>query len=375
MRRHFLAAGLCLALLPAGCGDRQGGEDDLQLVSPYRVDIEPFSSESIDARCAPMPAQPLKDMEFNGIYKKSDPHRAEIDEESRKEYLEETKGLRKFENELIDLANRYIKSDGHDYIAAYCGMKWLHEWASADAFLGHANAQGAFLRQWSLAVLSSAYLQLEAGWADAADKDTIETWLRTVADKVMADNSGLSGAVKKRNNHMYWAAWGVTATGIALNDRDLYDWGVNRLKYAIHVQIEKDGYLPLEMNRGKKALQYHVFALTPLILTAEAAYRNGEDLYEANDGALHALVRRTFEGMKDSSWFEKKSGFKQESSNEMSNEHFAWMEIYNARFPDPEMTSWLTAHRPVMSRRAGGDITYLFTQSDGSSGPAVKTVP
>ncbi len=40
--------------------------------------------------------------------------------------------------------------------------------------------------------------------------------------------------------------------------------------------------------------------------------------------------------------------------------HFSWLEAYNARFPDATKEAFLAKHRPVISRRTGGDMTFLY---------------
>jgi poly(beta-D-mannuronate) lyase len=196
-------------------------------------------------------------------------------------------------------------------------------------------------------------------WTTQKEKLLIVGWVE-VGRAVMHDYADIHVSKGRQNNHLYWASWAVAVTGAATEKKELYEWGVGKVKYALHMQVQADGTLPLELSRGKKSLQYHVFALAPLVMISELALRNGEDLYEINDRALHRLVARTFEGLNDPAYFEQLTGYAQIRGDEMSTGHFSWLEAYNARFPDAKMEKFLKSRRPVISPRTGGDMTFLY---------------
>jgi poly(beta-D-mannuronate) lyase len=358
--KSVLCVSLC-ALALSGCNEQS---DYSSLNSPYDVSAAPVAAAVPAETCGRVPAAPVKDLVLGGVYKKTDPTRSEIDEAAQKTYRQKTADLSSFENRVSVLANNYLKNK-LDTRSPRCALDWLNQWADGDALLGDMNAQGSYARQWSLASLSSSYLQLR-NFPDFEDsrKAAIENWLSAVARAVMDDYSDIYVSTGKQNNHLYWAAWAVTATGLATEKREFYEWGVNKVKYALHVQAQDDGTLPLEMARGKKALQYHIFALAPLVMVSETATRNGEDLYALNDGILHKIVDRVFEGVKDPSYFEKLSGHKQIAGPSISGGHFSWLEVYISRFPDAEKEKFLKERRPVISRRTGGDMTFLYGHSE-----------
>lgn len=353
------AAYTCLAIVCAfltGCNDQENA--GAPLISPYIVQTTAARPATGDTDCPAPPLAPPHDLFFDGVYKKSDPHRATVDRESRNKYEAQVRDLRRFESDLVSMSNAWLRAG--DLAAARCATGWLQDWAQNGALLGKANSQGNFVRQWVLATLSSAWLQLRAAPRTPEQEKEIEKWLASVAKTVVARNSGNVDAVSRQNNHLYWAAWAVTVTGIALDRREFYEWGVSQAKYALHVQVDGRNVLPLEMDRRSRALQYHVFALAPLVMIAETALRNGEDLYKANDRALQRLVRRSFDGIRNPAWFEKETGAAQEPAAHMYSGHFSWMEAYNARFPDAAMQAWLEKKRPVFFPRTGGDMTLLF---------------
>ena len=166
----------------------------------------------------------------------------------------------------------------------------------------------------------------------------------------------------RNNNHLYWAALAVGLSGIVGNDRGMFRWMAANYRQAMG-QIDSDGTLPLEMNRGSKALHYHVFSLSALVPIAELGARNGLDLYGARDGALHRLVRRTLDGLGDPSFFADATGKKQSWVGRLSGGKLAWLEIYHARFPSAASRRWVRRFRPLKNRRAGGNATLLWGES------------
>jgi poly(beta-D-mannuronate) lyase len=174
----------------------------------------------------------------------------------------------------------------------------------------------------------------------------------------MNGNKEVSG----KNNHRYWAGLSATAAGIATGDKQLTDWGIDSARIGL-AQITPDGTLPLEVSRGKRARDYHIFAAQPLVATAELARGQGVDLYAENGGALTKLVNRVVDSLDDPSFFEKASGAKQErypGGDTVPANRIAWLEIHQSRFPSPMAEAVLEEKRPVASSGIGGDMTLLF---------------
>lgn len=311
--------------------------------------------------CPRPPAKPLRDLYFESIYKDSDPARATIDKHAQKQYLNETKETRAFENELLRMSNGYLRLGS--VARAKCVLDWLDGWAREDALLGAVNDKGVAVRQWMLASFASAYAQVkDEKRLSGKQKKNVRRWLSAGARTVIEDYPAGAKQDRKANNHLYWAAWAVTITGIAVGDRHFYDWGITRARDAVEGQFLDDSTLPLEMARGKKALHYHIFAAVPLIMLAEAAARNGDDLYALRKGMLHGFVAGILDGMKDPSYFEEAANADQMSAGRLHVGNFAWMEAYNSRFPSPRIERYLKRHRPLFLRRTGGDMTFLYNE-------------
>lgn len=376
----FFLLGFLLML--SSCGPSME-KPHVNLVSPYPAPSGPLDGLSAAAppdsspasaahTCPAPPAAPLTQLDFSPVYKRNDPSRSTVDPEKMETYREQTQNLRRFENKLSEMANRYTLSGKTDAGAAACILEWLHDWAQNDALLSPAEGQGAFVRQWTLASLASSFTQIKdyipATDAQSKARQDIVSWLEKAAEVVKSRYQGVyedavDATDSRYNNHLYWGAWAVMISGIATDRGDQYRWGIEKARHAILLQIDNgNGSFPLELKRGAKALHYHLFALAPLIMIAEAAEVNGEHLYGLDDGILHKTVMLTLKSMnkKNGGAFAEMTGIAQAPISEISNEHFAWMEVYNRRFADPAIENFLASHRPLISRRLGGNMTALF---------------
>lgn len=331
------------------------------LVMPYEISPGNISSSDLSFKCPAVPAKAPRNLIYKSVYAKNDPQRATIDPEAEDAYERKTANMRSYENNLLRMSNDYLRT-GSEKKAA-CVLDWLYEWAEEDALLGKTNDMGVAIRQWTLASVASAYAQIQKASLNFKKRSAVESWLKEIADAVISDYPENAKQGRKLNNHLYWAAWAVTITGVALNNHALYDWGIGRVRFAISEQLQDDGTLPLEMARGKKALHYHLFAAVPLIMVAETGARNGDDLYETREGILHRFIHRILEGLQNPYYFEDSAGETQSNLGEIHHGHLVWMEAYHYRFPSPPMAKILDNYRPIFLRRTGGDMTFLYMPS------------
>ena len=144
------------------------------------------------------------------------------------------------------------------------------------------------------------------------------------------------------------------ALALATGDDANWRWGISRIKLTLD-QVDADGFLPLEVQRGVKALHYHSFTLSPLVLTAFMARANGIDLAGPADGPFHRLAKRTYDGYADPSAFETRTGKKQEPFAKFYDMN--WVEIYAGEYDRPDMLAALGTRRPQIQPWLGGDLT------------------
>jgi poly(beta-D-mannuronate) lyase len=255
-----------------------------------------------------------------------------------------------------------------------CALTWLDRWASAGALEDPtSDHSGKSVRKWALASLASSWLRLKFSASHPLDSardapvgrvGRIDRWLGSLARLTVNDWSGQP--LVKINNHEYWAAWAVMATGVALNRRDYFDWAVGMYKTAAK-QVDEDGYLPNELARDTRALMYHNYALEPLAMIAAFAKANGVDLTGEGNGAIPRLAERVLEGVDDPQLFEQKTGRKQMVDELRESSKFAWLEPYCWTYGcDSDVARRVNKLRPMKTYRLGGDVTELFYKRSAS---------
>lgn len=339
----------------------QGGRGEL--AAPFdAIDLrDKLGAEDTDRfACPPVEAVPA-DLEFYSIYDQDTGRGSVIDPEAQVIYNETVDPIRDFENSMTSMANRYVKSSPPRLDIAQCGLDSLVEWANGDALLGAVNTTGQSVRKWTLSSVAMAWIQIrDEPRLDPRKRKKVEKWMRDVAFMVKKDYLRDTHLVSRKNNHLYWAAWAVMATGVALEDRGLFDWALRRAEYGIE-SIQEDGTLPLEMARQRQAINYHSYAAVPLFLMAETALRNGVNLYTLNEGALFRFGRRVVGGFNDPAYFDQRAGERQDFKRGITPAGLAWLEIYFKRSGDQSALKRLEDLRPMRFSRMGGDVTFLYS--------------
>jgi poly(beta-D-mannuronate) lyase len=232
--------------------------------------------------------------------------------------------------------------------AAICAYTLLGAAAKAGAWAGKMPGfQGVYLQNWLLSAVAMSYLKVrDSGLGSPQQDSAIQEWFAHLAVRV---GEYFDAEVKRlgsdgENNHLYWAGLAVAAAGIADDDHEAFDWGITACRMGIDA-IQPDGSLRAEMNRGRMALHYNLYALAPLIMLAELGEANGIDLYAYDDGAIHKLVRFCLAGLEDPATIEKRTGVKQVVSQPYAGGDIGWAVPYVRRFPNSEL-SGLIAKAP-----------------------------
>lgn len=311
--------------------------------------------------CPLTPAPYTSILDFASQYENDSAH-DRINPTAEVEYKARTAPIEVMEKGTNELIDKYMAS-GNPRILA-CAVNWLTSWSGAHALEGKAaNRGGEAQRKWTLGSLSGGYLRLKfsasaplRAYPDQSRQ--IEAWFGRLADKVKAEWSPDTGY--KMNNHYYWAAWGVMATSIVLNRKDLFDWSMS-IYDVFTGQMDNEGYLPYELARKTKAFAYHEYSLEPLAMIATFAKANGVDVTSRGNHALSRLGNRVFAGMDNIAVFEARTGVKQNLEGTDSKSGLAWLEPYCSLMtcPDTVLTK-LRALRPLKNTRLGGNVTALF---------------
>ncbi|WP_162150311.1 alginate lyase family protein [Asticcacaulis sp. AC460] len=370
-RRAFVAMSMAALSAGGGCRGARAAVSaydpttpDLQfagLVSPFDVaaarSLRGEPATDLDCDKAPKPVTVL---DHESKYKPGTNSSVE-DSDREEDYQEKLKEVSGFYNPLTRISDRYVRSQPRASEIAQCALHWLSGWAQAGALEKGVTEQGRMVQAWALASLAGSYLKIRSDpyLSPSANREVLD-WLGRLNGLVIANFDSRQDKKSRSNNHRYWANWAVCATAIAQDDAESFAWAKAGFERAC-AQVEPDGVLPLEMERRRKALHYHNFALGPLVLHAEALIANGQaDAYGLNDGAVKRLAGFVVSGLRDPAIFAERAGEKQDLDGTLKETQLAWMEPYYARFKDESLTLWMKDYRPLVAHRLGGDLTLLF---------------
>lgn len=231
-------------------------------------------------------------LETRSVY--SDKKGSVIDEERARRQAEIREPLNQFLDALVVAADSYVRTK--DPAAKDCGLSLLRHWAEENSLLGGAfSNQGNAVRAWALGTMALAYIKLDA--LDESDP-VIDDWLGRIAEAAIDYERERKARFGGYTNIDYWIGLAVGATGLAIDHPDYWDYA-KRL-YAVGLEeIQSDGSLRAELNRGQRALLYHSFAATPLVTIARLSAVYDEDLFAEQDGKICRLVDLVLEGIKD----------------------------------------------------------------------------
>ena len=276
--------------------------------------------------CPAIPAA-IKDLDIPRFY--ADADGSVVDERLDEAHKLAVEPLTEFLKQVVSDADHAVtrRNDKSRAEAADCALAWLESWAAGGAWLGTMSTkQAEYQRKWDLGGAALAYLKVRR-FATPDQRRTIEPWLQSFADVARAF---FDDPERKRNNHWYWLGLGEAAVGLATESPRHLDIARGIMQDALR-DIAPDGSLPEEMARKGRALHYHGFAVTPLVMMAELAASRGEDWYAFENGALHRLVTFTLSGLQSPEKMDALVGVAQERP---INGHAGWLHVYRRRFPD-----------------------------------------
>lgn len=326
--------------------------------SPYPIVIKE-KAELIKNQCD-VPPSPPRELRYNSIYIDRDEGLSIVDPDAQTKYKKKIKNIELYEKNIQAEVNRLIAKQSLK--SAYCAVEWLETWAKNDGMLTRdTNFQGEAVRKWFLATIASHYYILDqyVNIPDAT-KIIIEEWINKLAQIVIQDYSIHPKRNSRHNNHIYWAAWSVMIASAVLNNEEYFKWALKHARKGVR-EIQRNGVLPRELTRKRKAFTYHVFAAAPLIMIAETAKKNDINLYNQNNGSLHRLVSLIITELNyKQSALTALTGQKQDITNTITPYSLAWLEVYHSRFPSSRTKKWINKLAPMKSRRLGGNLSILF---------------
>jgi hypothetical protein len=248
--------------------------------------------------------------------------------------------------------------------AAECALLQMDAWGRFGGLARVADRQAESLRTATLAGLALSWLEIrDAPYLDPWARSRVLIWLRRVAAVVRLSHEQGSGSAPPdtREADIAWSGLALAASGVALDDRGFFDWGIRQARTLIG-SANTDGTLPHELGAGQLALHAHLTVLQPLSVLNELAYANGIDL-EA-DGRLARMVATGFAGARHEALFARLTGRRQsgvdaaESANPLANA--AGILVWLGRHPDAFIYSALVPLLPLREPGLGGDVGLLY---------------
>jgi poly(beta-D-mannuronate) lyase len=284
----------------------------------------------------------------SGYY--SDSKSSVIDPEKWKAYAASSGPYKELGAQIVNAADAYRTTGSRE--AAECAIQHMDAAAEDGVLTGEMSSNQAYYVQgWVIGAIAIAYLKVrDSGLILPEQQREILLWIGRVVPQTMNyfDIRRQKGTGDAENNHLYWAGVEISAAGIATDNRELFDWGMNTYRDGI-AQIRPDGTLPLEMRRGQRALHYHLYAVAPLVYLAEFGEDNGLNLYAERDYSIKKLAIVSTQGLIDNSFFVKATGIAQYTPNGAPTaEEISWAKIYVSRFPDATISK-LLAEAPSLS--------------------------
>ena len=299
--------------------------------------------------CSAPPA-PMRDIDIPRFY--SDAAGTIVDPKLKAAHDAAQNALTAYLREVTGNADKAIKrskpADAQQ--AADCALAWIAAWAKGDAWLGQmAQQQAEYQRKWDLAGVSLAYLKVRK-FASAEQRRVIEPWLVRFADATV---KFFDNPERKRNNHWYWQGVGLAAVGLAANSPPHWQRAKGIMADAAR-DIAADGTLPMEIERGARALHYHAFSCMPVVAMALLGTAGGEDWAALNNNAMDRLVKATANGLADPTKFDKLAKVPQERP---VNPFGGWAQMYTVIRPGQTLT--VPTELRDGHRWLGGDVTVL----------------
>lgn len=223
-------------------------------------------------------------------------------------------------------------------------------------------------------------------------RERIDRWLRRLV-RTRGDlrPAREAGDLAARNNHAYLAGSVGAAWGALTGDDEYFRSGIAAYRQAIG-DLRADGSLPLETERGARALWYQRHAIASLTVIAEIAAVQGYDLYgfERNGRDLHRAVRFLLDAVDEPLLVEgyAAANVKPGAGDDYRTQdlgfltrrgqvrhYMAWAETYIGRFPGREESRRLevllagrdAAFRPMLDDYSGGPTTCLFRAPEAAA--------
>lgn len=201
-----------------------------------------------------------------------------------------------------------ISKSGKNKALLLCASALMHRWASAEALLDPPQEANSRVQRVVVSVALNLYaLKLER--AGIQNTPVVIGWLGRLTKAVTRDyhRDALKSTPYFRNNIYFWS--GVAAGSFAILARDPAYAAYADLTWRDAIdQIGSDGVLAVELHRGRRALIYHQYAFSALLLLRELRHALEFESSSADLVKVHDLGRAIGRALCDASWMATRAG-------------------------------------------------------------------
>ncbi|TVZ74252.1 alginate lyase [Rhizobium mongolense USDA 1844] len=260
--------------------------------------------------CVSIPAPPAM-LQTQSKYRADDRSKSSIDDEALETRDRTVQPIRNSIRLLTNIAYAGSNSSLVAQARAECVLHNVDRWATAMALTDMRTVDAYLSRDRWVAEIALAVRSASKRVELSSERKALySTWFSTLARDTMDAYSFRLGPKSKTNNHRYWAGLSVAAVGFLLDNADFKTWGKTSFEIGA-CQVDDRGFLPAELSRGEKALDYHVYALRPLAAIIKLASDSGEPLQSKCLDRFKRLTAMTREALQDPTEFERIAGQRQ----------------------------------------------------------------
>ena len=149
-------------------------------------------------------------------------------------------------------------------------------------------------------------------------------------------------------------------SAIILDNRQYYRWALDVYRHAMS-QLNDKGLLPNELKRNSLALNYHNYALVPLVMLADLAYSNGDDFISSPSAPINQLVNNVTLGLVNHADFNKITDHprlpEQTTKRLHTSYSLAWIPVYLKYHQNTPLIKLEQQYAPFKSARLGGNVS------------------
>lgn len=343
------------------CSEKFGDDSVARMINGDAVKILRNSSSGKEATCS-MSIAPVIHLGYGSRYIGSDKSRSILDTNGNASVEWELQRLDDFVSLLASLSNRAAIEDSYEI--ADCVTKHITAWADADALSGLDSLQARLTVPSRLSGIAFAYSTIEPMISSSDPRhDAIRAWLRRRSYETIDAFDHEAPKRAARNNLRAWAALEALRIGITVKDPALLDWGRRSLE-LVACQAERDGALPLEMERGRLALHYQIHATAPLVISAALLSDEGDLAFEICDRAIPRIVDFVVSALDDHSILVGHTDETQELGA-LNGSDLAWAVAFLRWNESPDLRKLIAGYPALRHSKYGGDQKLLWAGSGG----------